>query len=48
MDLDPLGELVDRHQDVPVAARGRPKWSHRIKAPKGQVLTVNSCIKVRL
>jgi hypothetical protein len=35
-DLDPLGELVHRHQDVLVAARGHLEWSHRIKAPYGK------------
>jgi hypothetical protein len=36
-DFNRLGEFVDSHKDVLVAARSGSEWSYRIKAPRGKV-----------
>jgi hypothetical protein len=35
-DFNPIGEFVDGHEDVPVAARIYSEWTHRIEAPHGE------------
>jgi hypothetical protein len=35
-DFNPLGEFVDGHKVVLVAARGDPEWSYGVEAPHGE------------
>jgi hypothetical protein len=36
LDFNPLGEFVDRNQDMSVAAWGGTKWSYSIEAPHSE------------